>query len=285
MRFNYFDLDKKQRNQNISTVFPGFSEDEVVAVMSPHDDDAIIGAGYAMLAAKQAGADVYVVIFCKGDAGYSTVGEKETIVDVRREETYNCYEKLGVARDHVLRLEYPDFSALNYCGWFMADGSAGQMQTILQFLRDKKVTRVLIPNHYHEHIDHLAAHIMSSYDCPQSGDAALVDHGTPHTVKSTLQYSVWADLDPENALVNGRKTSLRANRIIEASTDCEQKVAGAIEQYISQKEIIKSLVAARRERKTVNNTYVEVYIAFDCRPKLDFAPYREVVEKFENDER
>ena len=278
MKFNYFDLDKKIKTNNIDTIFPNFSENEVLAVMSPHDDDAIIGAGYAMLAAKSMGAEVYVVIFCKGDAGYSTVEEKETIVDVRREETYNCYEKLGIPRDHILRLDYPDFSALNYCGWFMADKSAGQMQTILKFLRDKKVTRVMIPNHYHEHIDHLAAHIMSSYDCPQSGDAALVDHGTPHSVKSTLQYSVWADLDPENALINGRKTNLRANRILEVSADCEQKIAQAISEYVSQKEIIRSLVNSRAERKTKNDTYVEIYIEFDCRPKLNFDPYKEWVE-------
>lgn len=280
MNFNYFDLDKKIKTNDISTIFPDFSENEVLAVMSPHDDDAIIGAGYAMLAAKKAGAEVYVVIFCNGDAGYSTVEEKENIVDVRREETYNCYERFGIARDHILRLDYPDFSAINYCGWILADKSAGQMQTILKFLRDKKVTRVMIPNHYHEHIDHLAAHIMSSYDCPQSGDAALVDFGTPHAVKSTLQYSVWADLDPENALVNGRKTNLRANRILEVSADCESEVAAAIEEYVSQQEIIKTLVAARKERQTKNGTYVEIYIEFDCRPKLNFDPYKEWVENF-----
>ena len=246
--------------------------------MSPHDDDAIIGAGYAMLAAKNAGADVYVVIFCKGDAGYSTVEEKDTIEKVREEETYNCYERMGISRDQILRLNFPDFSAINYCGWVLPDGKPAQMQTLLKFLRDNKVTRVMIPNHYHEHIDHVAAHIMSSYDCPQAGDTALVDYGTPHAVKSVLQYSVWADLDPENALVNGRKTNLRANRILEVSADCEEKIAEAIEEYVSQKEIIKTLVASRSERKTKNNTYVEIYIEFDCRPKLNFNPYIEWVE-------
>ncbi len=280
MNFEYYNIDKKQKNNDINTIFPDFVENEVLAVMSPHDDDAIIGAGYAMLAAMQAGADVYVVIFCKGDAGYSTVEEKDTIETVRCNETFNCYEKLGIPRDHILRLDYHDFSAINHLGWFMPDGSAGQMQTVLKFLRDKKVSRVMIPNHYHEHIDHLAAHLMSSYDCPQAGDAALVDHGTPRAVKSTLQYSVWADLDPENALVNGRKTNLRANRILEVSADCEQKIAEAIEEYISQKEIIRSLVNSRVERKTKNGSYIEIYIEFDCRPKLNFDPYKEWVEKF-----
>ena len=79
MKFTYCDTNTGAVTQDINLLFPDFGKGEVLAVMSPHDDDAIIGAGYAMLAAQQAGADVYVVIFCRGDAGYSTVEEKETI--------------------------------------------------------------------------------------------------------------------------------------------------------------------------------------------------------------
>ncbi len=280
MKFTYCDLNKKTVTNDINDIFPGFGKDEVLAVMSPHDDDAIIGAGYAMLAAKEAGADVYVVIFCRGDAGYSTVEEKDTIEAVREKETYDCYLRLGIPADHILRMNFPDFSAIGNCGWEKADGRPGDMPVILRFLREKKVTRVMIPNHYHEHIDHLAAHIMSSYDIPQAGDAALVDHGTPHAVKSTLQYSVWADLDPENALIDGRPTNLRANRILVVDKDVEDKIADAIAAYVSQEEIIKGLVEARKERLTANGDYVEVYITFDCRPKINFAPYIDWVEKY-----
>ena len=241
--------------------------------MSPHDDDAIIGAGYAMLAAKEAGADVYVVIFCRGDAGYSTVEEKTTIEEVRTKETYDCYERLGIPHDHILRMNFPDFSAINNWGWEKADGSAGDMPVILRFLREKRVTRMMIPNHYHEHIDHFAIYLMTSYDAPQAGDAALVDYGVPHKVKSTLQYSVWADLDPEDALVNSRPTDIRANRILVVNDKVEKKVAEAISAYVSQAEIIKGLVESRRERMTASGDYIEVYIAFDCRPKMNFKPY------------
>ena len=73
MKFTYCDINTKTFTNDINLLFPGFGDNEVLAVMSPHDDDAIIGAGYAMLAAQKAGAEVYVVIFCRGDAGYSTV--------------------------------------------------------------------------------------------------------------------------------------------------------------------------------------------------------------------
>lgn len=273
MKFTYCDTNTRAVSENIDLLFPGFGGDEVLVVMSPHDDDAIIGAGYAMLAAQQAGAEVYVMIFCRGDAGYSTVEEKATIEEVRQRETDDCYGRLGIPTDHIIRLNYPDFSAIGHWGWEKADGKPGDMPTILRFLRETKVTRVMIPNHYHEHIDHLAAHLMASFDCPQAGDAALVDHGTPHAVRSTLEYSVWADLDPEDALVHGRPSDLRANRILVASADVEKQIDYAIEAYASQEKIIEGLVASRCERKTGKGDFVEVYIAFDCRPKISFHPY------------
>ena len=103
MKFTYCNTDTKAVSKDIGVLFPGFGENEVLAVMSPHDDDAILGAGYAMLAAQQAGAEVYVVIFCRGDAGYSTVAEKASIEEVRTRETFDCYARLGVPADHILR--------------------------------------------------------------------------------------------------------------------------------------------------------------------------------------
>ena len=281
MNFKYYNVDNKTVSTDISDIFPDFGENEVLAVMSPHDDDAIIGAGYAMLAAQDAGADVYVVIFCRGDAGYSTVEEKDTIETVREKETVECYKRLGIPAEHILRLNFPDFSAFCNIGWEKADGTPGDMPRILRFFRDKKVTRVMVPNHHREHIDHTAAHIMSSFDVPQAGDAALVDHGTPHAVRSVLEYSVWADLDPQDALVSGRDSALRANRILSVSADVEEKIDDGICAYVSQGEIIKGLVNSRAERKTRDNRYIEVYISLDCRPKIDLKPSISFVDEIE----
>jgi len=277
-KFSCMDTDSRAVTAGAEALFPGFSGPEVLCVMSPHDDDAIIGAGYAILAAKHAGADVYIMIFCRGDAGYSTLAEKATIEAVRVRETVECYGRLGIPEDHIVRMNFPDFSAVSNWGWQKADGTEGDMPRILRFLREKKVTRVMVPNHYHEHIDHLAAHWMGSFDIPQAGDVVLVDYGTPHAVKSTLEYSVWADLDPENALVSGRDPSVRANRVLIVSAAVERDIDGAIGAYVSQGKIIEDLVASRTERRTAKGDFIEVYIAFDPRPKISFAPYVKLID-------
>ena len=51
MKFQYCSIDKNEVSCDINAIFPGFGDREVLAVMSPHDDDAILGAGYAILAA------------------------------------------------------------------------------------------------------------------------------------------------------------------------------------------------------------------------------------------
>lgn len=278
MNFTYCNTNSGRVSPKIDELFPDFGKDEVLTVMSPHDDDAILGAGYAMLAARQAGAEVYVVIFCRGDAGYSTVEEKATIEAVRKRETVACYGRLGIPEDHILRMNFPDFSAIGNWGWEKSDGTPGDMPVILRFLREKKITRVMIPNHYHEHIDHLATYLMSSFDVPQAGDMALVDYGTPHPVRSTLQYSVWADFDPEDSMLSGRPAGLRANRILVADRETEQIIDDAIGAYVSQGKIIENLVESRKERMTVKGDFVEPYIAFDCRPKINLKPYLDWVD-------
>lgn len=49
-----------EEDLQVCLLFPGWeAEDEHVAVISPHDDDGLLGAGYAILAALANEAEVY----------------------------------------------------------------------------------------------------------------------------------------------------------------------------------------------------------------------------------
>lgn len=277
--YSCFDVDRRTWG-GLDVLFPEWAGgDERVMVYSPHDDDAILGAGYAMRAAMDAGAEVHVVIVCDGACGYSTPEEKEGIVARRRAETLDCYRAFGIPGDRVLFLSYPDFSAIQYVGRILDPAREGHFRATITELRRRRITRILAPNHYHEHIDHLAAYLMAAFDSPQAGDAHSVDWAEPYPVRSTAQYSVWAEFDPEDALVRGRgDRGLRADVVLAASSEVEDEVMRGIGRYPSQAAIIASLVEQRRGRLLKDGRFIELYRRFDPRPKLDFAPYKRLIE-------
>ena len=278
-QFEYVDLKEKKISADINTIFPewkGF--DERLCVLSPHDDDAIIGAGYVISAALDNQADVFVFIFCSGNAGYSDASQKDRIEDIRKGETVQAYEKLGVKRENIIRFGYSDFSVVQNIGWQLNNNTEGSFKDVVTALRKLKITRLLVPNHYREHLDHAAVSGIGTFYSPQAGDPILVDWGEPHKIDSVLEYSVWADLSPEDSIVNGRSPSLRANKIIAVSEEVEDKIREGISQYKSQGEIIRGLVDSRAERSIGSGKYIEVYLAYDPRPKLDYGPYKELTK-------
>ena len=281
-KYEYLNI-RSERFGGIDTLFPGWQRgDERLCVYSPHDDDAILGAGYAMRAAMDDGAEVYIIIVCSGDCGYSTPEEKDTIVARRHAEATNVYRAFGIPEENLLFLNYPDFSALSYVGRKVSPTREGSFRETLTFLRQCRITRILAPNHYHEHIDHTAASLMAQFDAPQAGDAHSVDWAMPYSVRSTAQYSVWAELDPEDALVYGRDPGLRADTVLIAAESVEQEVARGLAQYVSQQTIIADLLEQRKARRLQDGRYIEVYRRFDPRPKLNFDPYKQLLDKLMN---
>ena len=56
------------------------------------------------------------------------------------------------------------------------------------------------------------------------------------------------------------------------------EVMRGIGRYPSQAAIIASLVEQRRGRLLKDGRFIELYRRFDPRPKLDFAPYKRLIE-------
>jgi len=275
-KFTFLDTNTKKKTESLDVLFPGWDgPNERVMVYCGHDDDAILGASYLIQAAIADGAQVYVTIACNGHCGYSTPEEKDTIVDIRREEAYHGYEILGVPRDHILRLELPDFSAASYVGLFLDETKReGHFRKTITNLRKHKITRILTTNPYHEHSDHTAAYLMGAYDAPQAGDAHSVDWAEPYPVKSVAMYSCWAEFAPEDAMVNGRDIDVRANVVVAVDPQIEEKFIESISAFASQVAITEDLRAQRARRKLPDGRYLECYIKYDPRPKFNFDPYK-----------
>ncbi len=279
MDYRYYDLERKLVSNDINLLFPGWRRgDEHIAVFSPHDDDALIGAGYAISAALDEGAKVHILIFCSGSAGYSTQGQGKQITAVRRDETKKAYTVAGISPENIIRFHLEDFSVYPCLGWKLPHGEEGIMSDVVRTLRKLSVTRVLIPNGYREHLDHEAVFKSAAYDAVQAADPVLASLGPPAPLRSLLQYSVWADFDPLNHLLFNH--GLRADKAVAVTKQTELKIQAALQAFKSQKEIIKNLVESRQARK-VKNSYIEVYVHYNARPALDLKPYRDAVRQMD----
>jgi hypothetical protein len=146
-------------------------------------------------------------------------------------------------------------------------------------LRQLKVTRLLLPNEYREHLDHEAAYLAGVYGGPQVGDPVIVDIGSAPPIRSYARYAVWGDLSPEDALANGRLATIRANRAIIAPPELEDAMAGIMLQWKSQEQIIAGIMALRKKNRVQNGLALELYQVFDPRPPLDFGPYHDLIAR------
>lgn len=279
--FAYYNLRNEKKSQSIDFFFPNWEgQNEKIAVFSPHDDDAILGAGYVISAALANHAEVYIFIFCNGCAGYSDPAQKDEIIAIRRAETEAAYGRLGISRQRIIRMDFPDFSALGQIGWKLINGQEGSFPLILRKFREIGVTRLIIPNGYREHIDHEAVSKMGAYDGPQAGDPILADWGPPQVIKSFLVYAVWGDFSPEDSLINRTALDIRANLGIKVSGEVEARIDVALREWNSQLRIIDGILRARETRKCTEG-YIEGYLSFDPRPSLDYGPYANLVNQID----
>ena len=76
--------------------------------VSPHDDDLCLGAGLFMQQAVAEGVNVQVLVVTDGRMGYCTLEQRESISDIRRKETYESFAILGVVRESIAWINYPD---------------------------------------------------------------------------------------------------------------------------------------------------------------------------------
>ena len=86
--------------------------------------------------------------------------------------------------------------------------------------------------------------MVGAFDTPQIGDPVMVDWGQTEPIRSILQYAVWSDFSPEDAMVEGVDTEIRANRALKAPIEAEKNILKAMEEYQTQAKIISGLLKA-----------------------------------------
>ena len=131
-------------------------------MISPHDDDAVLGAGLLIQLAKRENVPVYILIVTDGRMGYCSEDEKDSISEIRRSESYECYESLGIPKKNIIWLGFPDCRLNNYRGRGPAEpkeplainGYTGLQNAFTYHLRKIKPTQCFLPTWNDLHPDH-----------------------------------------------------------------------------------------------------------------------------------
>lgn len=268
---DFIDFRRGIRGAGLDILFPDWRAGEAVAFYSPHDDDAALGAGYLIRAVVAQGGEPHVLVFCRGDAGYSTTAEKAGIVAVRRAETLRAYAALGVPASAVAAFDVPDFGLMDRVG---RGGETGSLfDRLIIYLRLHGIRRVVFSSGHFEHWDHTAAFYAGVYTSPQAGDPILADLGPPSPIETLLQYAVWSDFAPVPD-----RAAPAADKAILGSADDEAAVREALAAFASQGLIMSHTVAALRDKRRTEEGFLELYQEFGLRRPIDYRPYAEALK-------
>lgn len=139
---------------------------------APHDDDAAISVGLLIAEARRQGVPVRIVVVTDGRNGYVSLRDRAGIVERRVEETYASYEVLGVQKEEIAFLNFPDGGLQNYYGRRLAEvaepkddhGFTGLENHFVRELRRRvrvngseiAPTRIFVPSPADYHQDHVA---------------------------------------------------------------------------------------------------------------------------------
>jgi LmbE family N-acetylglucosaminyl deacetylase len=257
-----------RKGGSIGILFPGWKRGEAVAFLSPHDDDAVLGAGHLVRAVIKSGGHPHILIFCQGDAGYSTPAEKRAIVRTRRGEALAAYGVLGVDAKAIHFFNIPDLSLMGHVDRKPPAG-AGVLDRFIRLLRARRISRAVFSSPHLENWDHTAVFNLGVYGAPQAGDPILADLGDPSPVRTCLVYSVWGEFGP----VDGEAGLLRADTGILAGETEEQLVRKALRAFASQAKVMKNTVARRRDGRKGPGGYLELYQRARVREPIDYRPY------------
>jgi len=197
------------RPQSFDQIAPllglGSMEGERWLFVSPHDDDIAVGGGLWMMAAREAGVDVHLLVVTDGRQGYCTDMQRSTIVEDRRGELFECYEMLGLKGRNIYTLSYADGGLSRLQGRQPAKGGEperiagyiGLQNTLTHYLRRVRPTRVFVPGASDYHPDHQITHNELMISIFHANGQIWPELGEPCELPSVYEMAIYCDFANE----------------------------------------------------------------------------------------
>lgn len=239
--------------------------------ITPHDDDAVLGAALMIQEAQRAGAAVSVVVVTDGRYGYTDLKTRRSITKIRRNETHAAYEALGVPPSHIHWLNFPDAGLSDFVGRKphrgigpkTSPGMTGLEDAFVRLLRTPMFrdgpppTRVFVPVAADYHPDHVT-----------------VGHEIPISIFHAAG-GIWPELGPTLVRPPTLYTypvycpfpkSEPATLLLRASAQDFRRKITAIRAFRSQKQIAAIIreVAGRGPLEVFREVQFQLFSIEDC---------------------
>ncbi len=208
--------------------------------VSPHDDDACIGAGLWMQAALQSGIRIYLLVITDGRMGYCQPEQKDTIIEMRRVETYDSCATLGLDQQYVRYIDYPDGDLFalqgrqarhERPGIESIQGYVGLQNALTYHLRAIGPTRVFIPAATDLHPDHRITHSELMISLFHASGAIWPELGPPiATIPQVYEMAVYCDFSqPPNLRIRAEKHAFDRKLAAIAAFRSQDQIARLVE--------------------------------------------------------
>lgn len=210
--------------------------------VSPHDDDAAIGAGMIIMDALKHNIDVYIAIVTDGRMGYESEVERDGIVERRRQETVRAYLELGVPEKNIHFLGFPDADTWSYIGRRPARegdpeiaGFTGMTNSLTWIMRKVAPHTVFVACSRDFHPDHQSVNMVTLMCVGHAASGIWQELGDPCEIEALYEYAVYRrpKKGPEIGFFGD-------------STDCDNKMR-VIGVWESQATIIREIVGRQKD--------------------------------------
>lgn len=211
----------------------GLKKAERILFITPHDDDAAIGAGMAIMRAVEDDVTVHVAIVTDGSMGYRTLVEAKTIVKTRQRESARAYRALGVREEHIHWLGFPDGSTWQHVGG-RDYGMERPMTKLLRLVRPSAVFTACAED---AHPDHKAVNMEVRMALFHAAGGIWRELGRPLKARPTLLE--WATY--------GGRPAAKPDVFLTADQPFFRRKLKAIVKWASQTDIIEELICQMRQ--------------------------------------
>jgi LmbE family N-acetylglucosaminyl deacetylase len=175
---------------SLSEAFPG-----PWLVVSPHDDDIVLGLGLTAALAQAQGIAVHVAVATDGALGYVELEDRAGLVATRRRELLVSMGELGLPEGALHRFELPDGSLIARQGCRGPGEPPALGQHLVALMRKVRPSTVFVCTQRDVHPDHRVAASETAIACVWAASRIWLELGTPIAAPALCEYAVYCPFE------------------------------------------------------------------------------------------